>query len=95
MSEMKKHRVAVVVFMDVEAVDEQDAGNVADMMLRDVIRLVGSHRILTSRDNVWEGEIHSTMELGMAAGNGYLWTRPTGKAWQEFGFGHWEENSNG
>ncbi len=88
---MDKHKIAVVVFMEVDAVDEQDAGNVGTSMLSDMIRAHGHHRTLTMRDNTWEGDIHKVMELGMAAGNGYLWTKTTSKAWQEYGYDHYAQ----
>lgn len=88
---MSRRRVAVVVLADVEAVDDMDAANAVSLAVR--AKLAGSARVslpielpiplkrrATSRPGVVD-----VMDLGMAAGNGYLWTYPTHAAWRDRG----------
>lgn len=80
------HRVAIVVFCEAEGVDERDAASVAQRALIDnlhdvdltVNRYEGG-KLLFSRRTTF---IDAT-EVGVAAGNGYLWTQPTSKAFRE------------
>lgn len=82
-----KYRTVVVVFVTADGVDERDAGHAAVLAVRtalggDQMRLpVALTRQM--RDFTIEAEVVDVQEAGMAAGNGYLWTRPTSKAWSE------------
>jgi hypothetical protein len=84
----EKHRVAIVVFAECEGADYHDAAVGAQMSLNHLLREGGilgrEFKTLPSpprRDgHSWETTIHHVMEVGMAAGNGYLWTEPTSKA---------------
>lgn len=81
------HQVAVVVFATVEGVDEHDAGAGLEIAVRTA--LAGESMALPvmisrqMRDFTIEAEVSEVMEVGQAAGNGYLWTRPTGRAFPE------------
>jgi hypothetical protein len=77
------HQVAVVVFIQARGVDERDAGNGAMMAVR---QAWGPGTLLPVRsargtENV---RVVDAMEVGMAAGNGYLWTEVTGKAFRQY-----------
>jgi hypothetical protein len=90
-----KRRVAIAVFCEVEAVDERDAAHIATVALRGAIARDGKasddlHVALLPFRMRRDGKIitrdvavHDVMDAGMAAGNGYLWTRPTSKAYPE------------
>lgn len=83
MSERK--RAAVVLFVDSESgVDGPDIANLV---------LIALHQAGTMKDGLTvrqaDGKEHHVriihaIEAGMAAGNGYLWTEPTAKAWHFF-----------
>jgi hypothetical protein len=90
-----RYRVAVVVFADVKGTDYGDAASGAAMAVR---AAVSGQRMALPNDlpcpiadqTRFEGLDMSTrvvavMDLGMAAGNGYLWTEPTRKAWSNYG----------
>jgi len=87
-------RVAVVVFAEVTSdydVGATDATVIVDRVIRTAV--TGSamnplpHTVPYDRpDGVhWDVTLTGLMELGMAAGNGYLWTKATNKMWNERG----------
>lgn len=74
-------RAAVTVFIETDHEgDAVDAGNLFRIALH---RAIGGVRLVIDPPN-WDKPInitiHDVMESGMAAGNGYLWLEPTGKA---------------
>lgn len=74
--------VAVVVFARAGGVDAPDAAHRAEMAIREAI---GAALPLPHRNDTVKGRVVrfiSVMEVGMAAGNGYLWTQPTIKAFR-------------
>lgn len=79
--EPKRERAAVVLFVDSETVTSEDMAVVMrhalyrNKMLQEGVAAVAGgveHHI----------RIVDVMDAGIAAGNGYLWTAPTPKAWQ-------------
>jgi hypothetical protein len=85
MPERQKHRVAVAVFLEVDGFDEDDAGMGGMLAVRQALGAIrGLPQEITFRAANGEhaAQVVEVMELGIAAGNGYLWTRPTGKAFQ-------------
>jgi hypothetical protein len=82
MSELQEQRVAVTVFVTVRAIDERDAGAIATYAIRDTL---GDQQILTVKDDARVVHIVDVMDTGTAAGNGYLWLRPTAKSYRERG----------
>ena len=89
---MSKVRVAVVVFAEVESdykMDATDAAVIVDRVIREAV--TGSvmnrlpHTVGYDRPDGqhWDVTLTGLMELGMAAGNGYLWTKATNKMWNE------------
>jgi len=83
------HRVAVVVFVEAEGIDERDAGSAAMLAVRQALagpRLgLPADIILRMANRPDEAlKVVDVIEVGMAAGNGYLWTRPTSKAFREY-----------
>ena len=79
----KKVRAAVVLFVDSES--GADAPDVANLVR------IALHQAGIMRDGLtakWADgreshiRIIDSQEAGIAAGNGYLWTEPTPKAWQ-------------
>lgn len=86
MSEQERQRVALVVFADVDG-GLTDSWHVASRALRQklgpmdgqvhTVKLGGQGREIGVR-------FHDVMEVGMAAGNGYLWTEPTSKAFRQY-----------
>lgn len=87
----KTHRVGVLVFMNASGVDFADATNVACALIRDkladgILNPLPVTLEFERRDGVkFTGEVIQVMEVGMAAGNGYLWTNVTSKSWRERG----------
>ena len=88
MSDLEKFRVSVTVFAEVEAVDIVDAGHIvshavwsafgnATRSKKDVVISAAFS------SGVRDVRVAQIMETGMAAGNGYLWTQPTNKAFRE------------
>lgn len=91
--DLPEHRVAIVVFASVHAVDELDAGHIAEAAVRAALRsgVSPEHGDLELRRPARQGDsgplrvrvpVHEIRELGMACGNGYLWVSPTGKAYR-------------
>lgn len=92
MAEREKFRVAIAVFVEVEGVDALDASSAAQMLIRKALQgdqwPTGQPFVLHHErpDGVsWDGEVVNVMDVGMAAGNGYLWIEPTAKSWREKG----------
>lgn len=86
---MPLHRVAVTVFATVRAVDQHDADSVVEVAVRQAL---GTDRmrlptLIRARSAHSEADVlvHHVTETGRAAGNGYLWTEPTSKAFRERG----------
>lgn len=74
-----------VVFMRAPGVDARDAAARAEWALRRAIR-ANPAASLTDEGRNGTGAampVVDLMEVGMAAGNGYLWTRPTVKTFRE------------
>jgi hypothetical protein len=87
-SDLPEHRVAMVLFTTVRAVDELDAAGVARLAIVGALkdsRVVRPGQPATLLARFRDGEVpvqvHEVMDLGMAGGNGYTWTKPTGKAY--------------
>ena len=87
-SDLPEHRVAMVLFTTVRAVDQLDASGVARLAivsaLKDsrIVRPGHPATLLAKfRDSEVPVQVHEVLELGAAGGNGYLWTWPTGKAY--------------
>lgn len=84
MSEIQ--RVAIVMFCEVETESEMDAGSIASLALRRALsgepmgRLPVSLSVDAFSQN-YPVRIVRALEAGVAIGNGYLWARPTSKAW--------------
>jgi hypothetical protein len=74
--------VAVVLFCDVES--ETEAEQIAEITIS---RLLGPLPQMLEPVQTSNGKelpavlVHEVREVGMAAGNGYLWTQPTLKAY--------------
>lgn len=88
MAERETHRVAVVVFVEAKGIDERDAGTGATLAVRQALagpRLgLPADITLTMANRPDEPvTVVDVREVGEAAGNGYLWTRPTSKAFRE------------
>lgn len=101
-SELEEHRVAVTVFCVAPGVDEVDASLVAEAALRRVLTeatgtRVGHECVIEApfRDFPRHVRVVDVMDIGVAAGNGYLWTRPTGKAYRERGIDIGKEDGHG
>jgi len=89
---MAVHQVAVTVFCVAEGADYVDAGSHAAMAIRKALSgeqvapmpyALEPVVLYPGRANEWSLEpvvVHDVMETGMAAGNGYLWLRPTVKS---------------
>lgn len=81
----------ITVFASVRAVDEVDAGYIATAAMRRAFKtssIQGYAAPLTIQVQL-KGDwlpvhIHTLMETGMAAGNGYLWTYASSKAYRDF-----------
>lgn len=85
---MTTHRVAVVVFCEVDAESELDAEAVVPLAVRRALG-GGGLRPDSCADLSVDAYGHHfpvramlVMEAGLAAGNGYLWSTPTSKAYQ-------------
>lgn len=84
-------RVPITVFASVRAVDEVDAGFIAVAAMRCAFKtssIQGYGAPLTIQVQL-KGDwlpvhIHQLMETGMAAGNGYLWTHASSKAYRDY-----------
>jgi hypothetical protein len=83
------HDVAVVVFARAQGVDYFDASHVAQRAISESLMKNRSDSssngykmsvLANFRDESRTVEIHKLMEVGIAVGNGYLWTSPTKKA---------------
>jgi hypothetical protein len=85
---METHDVAIVVFMRAPGVDARDAASRAEMALRRAVRQEGRASTLPDHGHNGTGQampVVDVMEVGAAASNGYLWTRPTRKTFREHG----------
>lgn len=88
MSQRKTYRTATVVIAEAEGVDQHDAEMAAQIIIRNKLADRGKLPVglgFNLRSSTLDAEIIDVMDLGMAAGNGYLWTYPTLKAWREIG----------
>ncbi len=82
----EEFQVSVTVFATARGVDAGDAASLAEMAVRTALRnaavdgeLLVEHRRL----GTLKTRVNKVIETGMAAGNGYLWTRATSKAYRE------------
>lgn len=91
MTERQRHRVAVVVFVEAGGIDERDAGTGAEMAVRQALSGDGVAGMTLPTDITLKMAnrpdeamtVVGVIEVGVAAGNGYLRTRPTSKAFRE------------
>lgn len=86
--ELPVQRVSVTVFVTVRGVDALDAGSIAEVAIRRALLAARTNPDefvvpCPMRTGVRPVRIHKVMETGMAAGNGYLWTDVTSKAYRE------------
>lgn len=86
---MGKTRAAVVLFVDI---DEEDCSSPQDlaMFVKQGLHQAGYslHKapiMVTFRGKIMQVRIVDIMEAGVAAGNGYLWTEATSKAYTQHG----------
>lgn len=83
--------VAVVVFVRCRAVDRIDAGHIGEAVVREALVDAAEKRampLVVPVPRHLPGEtatVAGVMDLGVACGNGYLWTSPTLKAYREAG----------
>lgn len=97
-SKRPKHRVAVVVFCEVDSVlledgklpspvIVEDAEIVATLAVRNALSEAGWPADITvsAYGHTWPVRAVRALELGIAAGNGYVWSRPSAKAYTEGG----------
>jgi hypothetical protein len=84
----KRTRIAVVVFADVSG-EASDAEHVVEYWVRQRLGpLDGTEHPVPLRDaSEVKVRVHNVTEVGVAAGNGYLWTEPTSKA---YGMYEWQ-----
>lgn len=88
---LPEHRVAITVFATTCAVDSLDAAHIATLAIRQAIATAAGNGSLAFpqaipakfRDESRPVQVVGAMETGTAAGNGYLWTAPTSKAFKE------------
>lgn len=88
---LPEQRISITVFATVRGVDAQDAGAIAQVAIRRALLDARPDRergapfvvVCPHRDGDIPVRIHQVMETGMAAGNGYLWTHTTSKAYRE------------
>lgn len=97
MTGVNRTRVALVVFADVEYSDGSNLDTLeAGMFVRHAIRQAmgdfdGRSHTVTIRNGAEVAvRIHEAAEVGMAAGNGYLWSEVTSKAFCQYA---WQENT--
>lgn len=90
-------RVALVVFADVECSDGSNLDALdASMFVKRVLRAkLGhfdgrSHTVAMANGTEFAVRLHDAMEVGMAAGNGYLWQQVTSKAFRQYA---WQEGT--
>ena len=86
--DLPEQRVAITVFATVRAVDCSDGAFIAQAAIRRALldaRPNPDQFVVMSplRRGAKPVHIHKVMETGMAAGNGYLWTQATSKAYRE------------
>lgn len=93
---VNRTRVALVVFADVECSDGSNLDPIeAAMFVRHAIRQAmgdfdgRSHTVALPKAE-FAVRIHEAQEVGMAAGNGYLWSEVTSKAFCQY---TWQENA--
>lgn len=86
-SDLSKHDVAVTVFARCEGADYRDASSIVEAALRALLREHGTRQddrssriVLHLRDGDVPVDVHQVMDAGVAAANGYLWLRPTNRA---------------
>jgi hypothetical protein len=83
-----RKRVALIVFADVDS-DIGGAHHIAERALRGLIGPMEGETHTVRMSAVKGGtefavRFHDVMEAGMAAGNGYLWTQVTSKAFRQY-----------
>ena len=86
MAQPERQRVALVVFADVDG-GLSDSWHVAQRALREKLGPMDGevHTVKLGGHGIEIGvRFHDVMEVGMAAGNGYLWTEPTSKAFRQY-----------
>lgn len=92
---MEKHRVAVVVFAEVDGAFERDAGRVLEVMVSQLLTEHAEHRTdpkglflaVDKGDTHWEAEVHGVVSLESVLGNeSYVRVVPADRM-----FRRWEE----
>lgn len=85
-SDLPEHRVAMVVFTTVRAVDAIDAANIASHAIRSALKTSSVEAPIRTimarfREAAVPVQVHDVMDLGVAGGNGYVWIKPTNRAY--------------
>ncbi len=86
---MGKTRAAVVLFVDVDDDIVKDPHDLATFVKQGLYQ-AGYHKngapiLVKFQKNLVEVRVVDVMDVGMAAGNGYLWTETTSKAYTQQG----------
>jgi hypothetical protein len=89
---LERFQQAVVVFVEVDAVDDIDAGHVAERAVEQALRNRFTGRgpdyyelpLRTPRGEVRLARVFSVSELGVAARNGGLWVSPTAQTFRRY-----------
>jgi hypothetical protein len=83
-----RSRVALVVFADVDGEIGDGWALVQRVLMEKLGEPDGTEHPVTiggsDGQRTFNVRFHDYMEAGMAAGNGYLWTRPTAKAFKQW-----------
>lgn len=86
------HRVAVAVFVEARGVDLSDASSVAEFAVRRTLFEHASHvedHCATIHVDTRRGPedvlVVDVTDVGVAAGNGHLWLRPTSRPYRDAG----------
>ena len=94
--DLPTHRVAVVVFTEVKAIDDSDASAIAEHAVRDTLRAASTVDVretgkatltFMSRTGAREYlvDVHAVEEIGLTLRQGYLRMAPTGFVYQPRG----------
>jgi hypothetical protein len=89
--DLEQYNVVIAVFVQATGVDYGDAAAIAQMALRRALVTANTSDgdqitiDATFRDQPGDITIAGLKEVGVAVGNGYLWTQPTSKIYREQG----------
>lgn len=92
----KRTRVVLAVFLDVEedaSGDLVDVGDASMIARRAIVQAMGDfdgriHEVTVNK-YLFNVRVHEAIEVGMASGNGYLWTSGTAKAFRQY---EWQQD---